>query len=171
MTGALERLNALPPEEAVATLVSCCGSSEWARRVAAARPFGSEADLGEASDRIWRGLSRADWLEAFAAHPKIGSSVAAGPAQSRAWSLEEQRGASGASSETLADLAAANRAYEGRFGHIFIVCASGRTADEMLELARQRLGNDAESELALAAEEQRKITRLRLEKLIAPGEK
>ena len=139
--------------------------------MAVARPFRSEADLGEASDRIWRGLSRADWLEAFTAHPKIGSSVAAGPGQSRGWSREEQRGADGASSETLASLAAANHDYEGRFGHIFIVCASGRTADEMLLLARQRLGNDPETELAVAAEEQRKITRLRLEKLLAPGEK
>lgn len=171
MTTALERLNALPSEEAEARLLSCCGSSEWARRVAAARPFGSEGELAQAADRIWRGLSRADWLEAFAAHPKIGSRVAPGPGQSCGWSREEQRGTDGASTETLASLAAANRDYEGRFGHIFIVCASGRTADEMLSLAGQRLGNDPESELAIAAEEQRKITRLRLEKLLAPGEK
>lgn len=168
---ALERLNALPPEEAEARLLSCCGSLEWARRVAAARPFRSEEELAEAADRIWRGLSKADWLEAFAAHPKIGSSATAGPGQSRAWSDEEQRGTDGASSETLAGLATANRDYQGRFGHVFIVCASGRTADEMLSLARERLGNDPESELAVAAEEQRKITRLRLEKLLAPGQK
>ena len=171
MTTAVERLNALPTEAAVATLLSCCGSTEWARRVASNRPFESEADLAEAADRIWRALSKADWLEAFAAHPKIGSSAGTGTARSRAWSAEEQRGAIGASSETLAGLAAANRDYEERFGHIFIVCASGRSADEMLSLARRRLENDPEMELAVAAEEQRKITRLRLEKLLAPGEK
>ncbi len=170
MTSALARLNALPPREAETALLSCCGSSEWARRVAAARPFGSEEELAETSDRIWRHLSKADWLEAFSAHPKIGSSAPAGSGPARDWSREEQRGAEGAPSETLAALAAANRDYEKRFGHIFIVCASGRSADEMLSLARQRLANDPETELAVAAEEQRKITRIRLAKLLAAGE-
>lgn len=163
----LEQLNALPPEEAEAALLSCCGSSEWARRMAASRPFESATGLTEAADRIWRGLSKADWLEAFAAHPKIGSSAAVGHGKARGWSREEQRGTQGALPETLASLAEANRDYEARFGHIFIVCASGRSADEMLVLARQRLGNDPETELSLAADEQRKITRLRLEKLLA----
>ncbi len=171
MTTALERLNALSPEEAEARLLSCCGSAAWARGVAAARPFRSEGDLAEAADRIWRGLSRADWLEAFAAHPRIGPRVAAGAGHTAAWSREEQRGTDGASPGTLASLDAVNREYESRFGHVFIVCASGRTADEMLSLARQRLGNEPGTELALAAEEQRKITQLRLEKLLAPGEK
>lgn len=169
MTTALARLNALPPREAETTLLSCCGSSEWARRVASARPFGSEEELAETSDRIWRSLSKADWLEAFSAHPKIGSSGVAGSGAAHGWSREEQRGTEGAPSDTLAGLAATNRDYEKRFGHIFIVCASGRSADEMLALARQRLGNDPETELAVAAEEQRKITRIRLAKLL--GEK
>lgn len=177
MTSPLERLNALPRGEAEESLLSCCGSREWAKRMAAARPFASGDDLAETADRVWRELSKADWLEAFAAHPKIGSSASPpapasgrGPgsgAQSRAWSREEQHGAYGARTETLASLAEANRDYEARFGHIFIVCASGRSADEMLSLARQRLGNDPETELSLAADEQRKITRLRLEKLLA----
>ena len=167
MTSGLDRLNALPPNEAEATLISCCGSTEWARRMAAARPYASEAGLAEAADRIWRGLSRADWLEAFAAHPKIGSTAPAGRGKAPEWSREEQRGTNAASPETLARLAAANRDYEARFGHIFIVCASGRSAEEMLSLARQRLANDPDRELSLAAEEQRKITRLRLEKLLA----
>lgn len=171
MTSALERLNTLPQQEAETTLLSCCGSSEWARRVAAARPFNDGEELAEAADRIWRGLSRADWLEAFAAHPRIGSRVVAGSAQTGAWAREEQRGTNGASAETRTNLAAANREYEERFGHIFIVCASGRTAGEMLALAQHRLGNDPESELRLAAEEQRKITQLRLEKLLASGER
>lgn len=167
MTPALERLNALPREEAEASLLACCGSREWAKRVAAARPFASGEGLAETADRVWRGLSRPDWLEAFAAHPKIGSPAAVGHGKAWAWSLAEQRGAGGASRETLESLAAANRDYEERFGHIFIVCASGRTADEMLALLRARLGNDPQKELSLAAEEQRKITRLRLEKLLA----
>jgi OHCU decarboxylase len=167
VTGALARLNALPLREAETTLLSCCGSSEWARRVAAVRPFGSEEELAETSDRIWRDLLKVDWLEAFSAHPKIGSSAGAGSGPARDWSREEQQGTEGAPSETLAGLAAANRDYEKRFGHIFIVCASGRSAAEMLTLARERLGNDPETELAVAAEEQRKITRIRLAKLLA----
>jgi OHCU decarboxylase len=134
--------------------------------MAAARPFVSGDELTETADRVWRGLSKADWLEAFSAHPKIGSPAAAGHGKARAWSRDEQSGAGGASRETLESLAATNREYEERFGHIFIVCATGRTAGEMLALLRTRLGNDPESELSLAAEEQRKITRLRLEKLL-----
>jgi OHCU decarboxylase len=152
--------------------------------MAAARPFGSFWELAEKADRVWRSLSRNDWLEAFAAHSKIGSapslslsSVAGAgpqglsPQHSLVWSREEQSGTRGASPETLANLADANRDYEERFGHIFIVCASGRNAAEMLSLAQARLGNDRETELAIAAEEQRKITRLRLEKLLAATDK
>ena len=216
MTPELERFNALPAGEAEARLSSCCASSEWARRIAAARPFGSFRELADEADRVWRSLSREDWLEAFAAHPKIGStpssrpssvagagpqglspqhspaekgtdlfnrssqqstepgknkSVPNFPPNFHAWSQEEQGGTRGASPETLANLADANRDYEERFGHIFIVCASGRNAAEMLALAEKRLGNDRATELAIAAEEQRKITRLRLEKLLAATDK
>lgn len=167
MTMTVGRLNALPQREAEEALLACCGSAEWARRLAAARPFADEEDLATASDRIWRGLSKADWLEAFAAHPRIGASASAGPAPAREWSRQEQRGAEAAPAETREALARANRDYEARFGHIFIVCASSRSADEMLSIARRRLGNDPDAELAVAAEEQRKITRLRLAKLFA----
>jgi OHCU decarboxylase len=166
VTSAVERFNALPRKEAEESLLACCGSREWAKKMAAARPFASGDELTETADRVWRGLSKADWLEAFSAHPKIGSPAAAGHGKARAWSRDEQSGAGGASRETLESLAATNREYEERFGHIFIVCATGRTAGEMLALLRTRLGNDPESELSLAAEEQRKITRLRLEKLL-----
>lgn len=125
------------------------------------RPFGSEAAALDAADRVWKGLFPADWLEAFRAHPRIGDSAAQEAAAA------EQAGARDASSETLIVLAQANRAYEQRFGHIYIVCASGKSAREMLDLCRQRLHNDPETELAVAAEEQRKITRLRMEKLFA----
>jgi OHCU decarboxylase len=177
MTPELERFNALPTGEAEARLSSCCASSEWARRMAAARPFGSFRELADEADRIWRSLSREDWLEAFSAHPKIGNVAGTGPAGLHpppkyvVWSREEQGGTRGASPETLANLADANRDYEERFGHIFIVCASGRNAAEMLALAEKRLANDPGTELAIAAEEQRKITRLRLEKLLAATEK
>ncbi len=143
--------------------------------MSAARPFESFRELADEADRVLRSLSREDWLEAFAGHPKIGSapsSVAGAgpqglsPRHSLAWSREEQGGTKGASPETLANLADANREYEERFGYIFIVCASGRNAAEMLTLAEKRLGNDPATELAIAAEEQRKITRLRLEKLL-----
>jgi OHCU decarboxylase len=166
VTPGLERLNALGRPEAEASLLSCCGSREWARRVADERPFRSAEDLGEAADRIWRSLGREEWLEAFAAHPKIGSSAEKGDDRSRDWSRREQGRVAGASSETLAELADVNRAYEERFGHIFIVCAAGKSAAEMLAQARARLHNDPRSELAIAAEEQRRIMRLRLAKLL-----
>jgi len=148
--------------------------------MAAARPFGSFRELADEADRVWRSLSREDWLEAFAAHPQIGSAPSSRPSSvagagprdlSLRHSREEQDGTRGASPETLANLADANRDYEERFGHIFIVCASGRNAAEMLALAQARLANDPETELAIAAEEQRKITRLRLEKLLAATDK
>ena len=175
MRPALERLNALPAGEAEARFLACCGSSAWARRMAAAHPFASVEDLAAAADRAWRELSKDDWLEAFAAHPPIGV-AGTGPADlhpppNSAWSRQEQVGTESASPETLANLADANLEYEDRFGHIFIVCASGRNAAEMLAAARERLGNDPETELAIAAEEQRKITRLRLERLLAPTDR
>lgn len=126
----------------------------------AARPFVSRDDLMDRSDRIWRSLQPTDWLEAFAAHPRIGSRAASG------WAAGEQAGARGADESVLTRLAARNREYEARFGHIFIVCASGKSADEMLALLEARLDNEPDAELSIAAEEQRKITRLRLDKLL-----
>jgi OHCU decarboxylase len=149
--------NAMSTLEAEASMLACCGSKRWARRMARARPFPGGVELLAGADRIWRELSEDDWLEAFAAHPRIGA-----PASGQA--AAEQAGARGASGETLAALARANREYEERFGYIFIVCASGRSAEEMLDLCRRRLHNDAPEELQVAAEEQRKITHLRLEK-------
>jgi OHCU decarboxylase len=146
--------------EAEAAMLACCGSKRWARRMARARPFPGEDELFANADRIWRELSEDDWLEAFAAHPRIG-------ARASGQAAAEQAGARGASAETLAALTRANREYEERFGHIFIVCASGRSAEEMLDLCRRRLHNEPREELQAAAEEQRKITRLRLEKWLS----
>ena len=164
----LARLNSLGAAEAESELLRCCGSNAWARRMEAQRPFGDAQELLAAADEIWRSLGESDWLEAFAAHPKIGGRHAAREqdAQAQTWSEQEQSGARVAAQATLDELAAANRAYEEKFGHIFIVCATGKSAPEMLDILRARLPNDARTELVNAAEEQRKITRLRLEKLL-----
>jgi OHCU decarboxylase len=169
---ALEALNTLPAEEAEARFLSCCGSSEWARRMTASRPFSSIESLSAAADRTWRELPKEDWLEAFAAHPAVGASDLNPPNSDRssAWARQEQSGPRGANPATLAELSRLNRDYADRFGRVFLVCATGKSADEMLALGRQRLENDPETELAIAAEEQRKITRLRLEKLLSPTE-
>ena len=161
MISALERLNAVPAKEAEAQLLSCCGSREWARRMADARPFRDAEELSANADRIWRSVGADDWLEAFRAHPRIGEKK-----RTDLFSAREQAGTRSASPETLANLADANRDYEERFGHIFIVCATGKSAAEMLALLEARLHNDPETELATAAEEQRKILQLRLAKLL-----
>jgi OHCU decarboxylase len=159
---AIERLNGLPPDQAEARLLMCCGSREWARRVAAGRPYASASALADAGDRIWKSLGGTDWREAFAVHPRIGEKKG-----TDTFSSAEQAGTRSASPETLANLADANADYERRFGHTFIVCATGRSAADMLASLEARLHNDPETELAIAAEEQRKITRLRLAKLFA----
>lgn len=168
MKAGLERLNRLPAREAEAALLACCGSSYWAQRLAAQRPFRSAEDLFAAADELWWQLAREDWLEAFNRHPKIGERRPAdgAPEPSRRWSAEEQAGARDAAAGTLASLRQANLDYEARFGYLFIVCATGKTAEEMLALLRRRLQNDPGTELRIAAEEQRRITRLRLEKLL-----
>ncbi|MEJ7811472.1 MAG: 2-oxo-4-hydroxy-4-carboxy-5-ureidoimidazoline decarboxylase [Gemmatimonadaceae bacterium] len=165
---AIARLDALPRAEAEAALLACCGSSRWARQVEDRRPFASADALRAAADEVWWSLGPGDWLEAFRAHPRIGEREAAAPrgAGSRAWSDGEQAGMRDAAAEVRAALAEGNREYEARFGHIFIVCATGRSAGEMLALLTRRLGNEPAEELRAAAEEQRKITRLRLDKLL-----
>ncbi len=139
-------------------LLACCGSRDWVQRMLALQPFRTAERMLEAADRVWWELSPRDWLEAFAAHPRIGES------SKDALAEQEQAGARGAEAETLAKLATLNRAYEERFGHIYIVCASGKSATQMLAILESRMSNDPETELLVAAEQQRQITRLRLEK-------
>lgn len=159
MTGrGVGELNALSGEEASERLRGCCGSTEWARRMEEARPFRDFAALQDTADETWRSLSESDWREAFQRHPRIGERVSGQAA-------EEQAGTRNASSAILEGLARANREYEGKFGHVFLVCATGKSAEEMLALCRERLHNDAETEMRVASEEQRKITRLRLQKV------
>ena len=164
----LRRLNALPDGQARAALLGCCGSPKWAQLVAERRPFASFEDLSSAADAVWASLDSKEWLDAFRSHPRIGESKAAREQsqQERKWSEQEQVSVSQASDRMRTALAEQNRAYEQRFGYLFIVCATGKSSEEMLALLKQRLANDPEKELAVAAEEQRRITRLRLEKLL-----
>lgn len=163
-------LAGLPEAAAVAELRKCCGSTSFAARLAAARPFADRAALHAAADAVWDACSEADWREAFAAHPRIGSrrDVAQKAAATRAWSENEQAGMAQAGDDLAARMAAANEAYEAKFGHIYLVCATGRTAAELLAFCEARLANAPDAELRVAAEEQRKITHLRLEKLLTP---
>jgi len=152
----LVRFNASGSESATADLLRCCGSPNWAGRMADSRPFASLAELEEAADRVWSECAKEDWLAAFAAHPRIGQQSAS------KWSQEEQSRAG----EVPAELTERNREYEKKFGYIFIVCATGKSAPEMLDLLKQRLQNDPADEIRNAAEQQRAITRLRLRKLL-----
>jgi OHCU decarboxylase len=154
-------LNSLPVAAARAALGRCCGARHWVDAMLAARPFGSDAELLATAERAWWGLGRADWLEAFAAHPRIGG----GGAKTH-WARREQAGADSAAEATLAALEQGNLTYEERFGHVFLISATGKTADEMLGALRGRLTNDPATELRVAAEEQANITRLRLDKLV-----
>jgi 2-oxo-4-hydroxy-4-carboxy-5-ureidoimidazoline decarboxylase len=161
-------LDGMAESAAAALLADCCGSSQWVRAMIAARPFGTRDAALSAADRIWSSLDASDWLEAFAHHPRIGEQTGA-VSQGElgaAWSAGEQANVASASENVRQALAAANQQYERRFGYIYIVCASGKTPGQMLELARERLRNAAAVEIRVAAEEQRKITRIRLQKLL-----
>jgi 2-oxo-4-hydroxy-4-carboxy-5-ureidoimidazoline decarboxylase len=165
----LARWNALPREEAAREILPCCGSEAWAAGMASKRPMQDELSLLETSDAIWRGLGESDWLQAFRSHPRIGESrtEANSVAQSWAWSEQEQQQAAAADEAMKLALKWGNREYEQKFGRIFIVCATGKSAGEILEILRRRLHNDGATELQQAAEEQRQIMRSRLTKWIA----
>jgi len=166
MTSVLSNWNALPAAAAATEILSCCGSRAWASAMAAARPVFDESSLLAASDNVWRALSEQDWLEAFRSHPRIGESRtgASDGARSASWSASEQRSVTDSSDDLKHALANASRAYEQRFGRIFIVCATGKSAAEILEILRRRLQNDEATELQAAGEEQRQIIRIRLKK-------
>ena len=152
--------NALPDADAVQALRGCCASSRWAERVAADRPYATPEQLYAAADRVLAELDEADVDEALAAHPRIGDRPTG------ADSRREQSGVAGASRDTKAELAAANRAYEERFGHVYLVCATGKDADELLAILRSRLGNDAATERRVLRAELAKINYLRLRHLL-----
>ena len=162
-----QRLDLATPGEARDLLRSCCGASAWVERMVARRPFASREALIAAARAEWFALDQSDWLEAFSHHPRIGDREGLRQrfARTAHQSEREQAGVDGASEETLAALAEGNHGYERRFGYIFIVCASGKSAGEMLQLLRDRLPNSPEVEILIAAAEQAKITELRLKKL------
>ena len=164
-------LNSLPAAGAAKELLQCCGSTRWAQQMTEARPFATLAALIASANEIWWSLDRNDWLEAFRSHPKIGEKKAdrTVSAQASQWSGQEQAGVATASEETADSLASLNRAYEEKFGFIFIICATGKTSDEMLSALRERLKHAPEDELPIAAAEQSKITELRLKKLLTSG--
>ncbi len=152
-------------------LAECCGASRWVSGMLARRPFGSRDAVLSAADEIWRSMDSEEWREAFSHHPRIGERKSVIPQTERgsAWAAGEQSRVERARDDVRAELAAANREYEQRFGYIYIVFATGKSAEELLALARERLRNDRDLELRIAAEEQRKITRLRLDKLLDKG--
>ena len=158
------RIDSATPDEAGQLLGVCCGSTRWVESMIARRPFGSTGRLLAAADEVWRALSPDDWREAFSHHPKIGDRDLRQTrfASTRHLSEREQSGVAGAPDGVVEQLAEANREYEDRFGYIFIVCATGRSAAEMLVLLRSRLDNDPASEIQIASGEQAKITALRL---------
>jgi 2-oxo-4-hydroxy-4-carboxy-5-ureidoimidazoline decarboxylase len=163
----LQEFNALPPAKAEVLLMDCCGCARWAARVSAQRPFADLNALWEVADGHWLTLEREDWLEAFSHHPQIGEKAAVGSESHRRWAEGEQAGARVATEDVTTRMARGNRSYYDKFGYIYIVCATGKSAEEMLALLEQRLQNDPARELQIAAEQQRQITRLRLEKLLA----
>jgi 2-oxo-4-hydroxy-4-carboxy-5-ureidoimidazoline decarboxylase len=175
--------------EAAKEILQCCGSTAWADGMAARKPFPDETTLLAASDETWRSLTKADWMEALRSHPRIGQSgigesgisesgigestiresrpLETAPARSSAWSKQEQQNVLAAGDSVKAELAQANKDYERRFNRIFIVCATGKSGPEILEILRRRLRNDEETDLYEAAEQQRLITHIRLKKWLS----
>jgi len=156
----VEELNQMSVTDAANSFRECCGSSRWVDAMLPRRPFDTSEAVHKAADKAWSQCEHRDWQEAFSHHPRIGDNVSGQEAQ-------EQDGAQAASLQVKEELAAVNRRYEEKFGHIYIVCATGRNAEDLLAIATARLGNNAETELRIAAEEQRKIMQLRLRKLLS----
>jgi 2-oxo-4-hydroxy-4-carboxy-5-ureidoimidazoline decarboxylase len=158
--------NAASETAARNAMLACCGAKRWADAMVALRPIASVFALSEEADRVWGAMEEADWLEAFACHHRIGErkvSAQAG-AQSAAWSRAEQAQTSSASEKVLVEIATGNQKYEELFGFTYIVCATGKSAEEMLAILKRRLGSTRESELREAAEQQRQIMQIRLGK-------
>jgi 2-oxo-4-hydroxy-4-carboxy-5-ureidoimidazoline decarboxylase len=165
----LDAWNRADDVSARTAMLACCGAKRWADAMAASRPIVTIAELSETADRIWATMDEPDWLEAFTCHPRIGERKAAhataqSAAQSAEWSRQEQSSATTASDRTVADLADGNTRYEQSFGFTYIVCATGKSADEMLAILQRRLGSDRHTELREAAEQQRQIMQIRLGK-------
>lgn len=163
----VKSINELSNDDAAQIFRKCCGSEAWVKRMVDSRPYANIDAVFENCEQAFRLLTEPDWMEAFAAHPKIGDikSLKEKYGDTKNWAQNEQAGARGISDEVAADLAASNERYLQKFGYIFIVCATGKSAQEMLAMLKLRLENDQLVELPIAAAEQVKITKLRLEKL------
>lgn len=164
----LHELNTLSQPQLKEELMKCCGSASWVKMMMAFFPADDMVELLEDAEEVWYQCSEEDWREAFAHHPKIGDvdSLAKKFASTAEWAAGEQSGMNAASKETIEALAAGNIEYEAKFGYIFIICATGKTAEEMLADLQVRLQNSPEVEMEIAADEQNKITKLRIEKLL-----
>lgn len=165
-TDALGSFNALGDAQAERELRACCGARRWASAVAAGRPYPQVDRLLRASDAAFATLTDSDLAEALASHPRIGERVT-GSGREATWSRREQSGTAESPDGVMQALAEGNAAYEQRFDRVFLICASGLSAEQMLAELHSRLGNDEETERAVVREELRKITRLRLEELVS----
>ncbi len=164
----LSELNELSGAELRAALTTCCGSSNWVAEMVKIFPADSRETVTRQAEIIWFGCSETDWKEAFEQHPKIGDidSLRSKYANTRKWASGEQSGVAGASETILERLSEGNRLYEAKFGYIFIVCATGKSAEEMLAILESRLPHSPGEEILVAMQEQNKITKIRLDKLL-----
>ncbi len=165
MNPVLAKWNEADSESAQESTIACCGAIRWANAMIAHRPIGTESELHNTANLTWSEMGESDWIEAFACHPRIGErNQSHSLSQSSKWSEQEQSTMGSAATTTLTQLAEGNACYENKFGFTYIVCATGRTPEEMLEILTRRLRNDRASELREAAEQQRQIMHLRLRK-------
>ena len=164
----VHELNILSQPQLREELLKCCGSSAWVQKMLPFFPVSGRAELLQIAEEQWNKCSEEDWKEAFTHHPKIGDieSLQKKFASTAGWASAEQSKIHTASQRTIEALAKGNRKYEEKFGYIFIVCATGKSAEEMLDLLEARLKNDPEDEIEIAAGEQNKITKIRIEKLV-----
>ncbi len=164
MNSVLAKWNKAGEATAMKAMLACCAARRWAQAMVAGRPYSGPVALGVAADQVWSTMEEPDWLEAFAAHPRIGERTPTPASTAARWSKQEQSSTADAGDEVLTRLTAGNAAYEKRYGFTYIVCATGKSAREMLAILEQRLKNDRETELREAAGQQREITRIRLRK-------
>ncbi|HWP81338.1 MAG TPA: 2-oxo-4-hydroxy-4-carboxy-5-ureidoimidazoline decarboxylase [Bacteroidota bacterium] len=163
----LAELNSLPPDVAFGEFQKCCGTRRWVEKMIRRRPFHSIGDLIAAAEELWWNLSEKEWKEAFAHHPRIGDiETLRKKSATSDWSEKEQAGVGSASEELLKRLSEGNRLYEEKFGHIFIVYAQGKSAQEMVTILESRLNNEPAKEITIAAGELAKIMKLRFKKLL-----
>jgi OHCU decarboxylase len=166
MNSTLTNWNTAPEQTALEAMLTCCGATRWAAAMTAARPIPTPESLYETADRIWSQMQEPDWLEAFACHPRIGDRkpVAHVSTQSASWSKQEQSSTQTAADQTLLRLALLNAQYKEQFGFTYIICATGKSVEEMLAILERRSANDRITELKEAAEQQRQIILIRLSK-------